>query len=231
MLANWMKITCFMKPSFVLALLVALSACPLAVNAGDTPPQAAARAALEQMMSDLDHPQIQVPPGTPSATATVQSDRHATNASARVSPTGAAPQTSPATSGPAAAPVAATATALVPAMSAQPAAAPTEAPSAASVATPTPKLAVAQPKSSGPAAKVNPTNELVTTDGTIYENVQVEKVQPDGIVISYTLPTGGVAMSKVFYSQLSPQSRQQFGRKSTPLLPPTVLEAKPLPKP
>jgi hypothetical protein len=90
-----------------------------------------------------------------------------------------------------------------------------------------PAPAVAQPKPSSPSLKVDPTIELVTTDGTTYENVHVEKTEPNGIVISYTLPSGGVAMSKVFFSQLSPQSRQQFERKTTPWLPPTVLQAKP----
>ena len=61
--------------------------------------------------------------------------------------------------------------------------------------------------------KVNPTNAIVTTDGMIYENAQVEKVESDGIIISYTLPNGGWAMSKVYFNELSAELRQRYEKK------------------
>jgi len=77
---------------------------------------------------------------------------------------------------------------------------------------PKPTPAVAATKSSSPPPKVNPTIEIRTADGTIYENAQVEKVEPDGIIISYTL-RGGSAMSKVYFNELSAELRQRYEKK------------------
>ena len=60
---------------------------------------------------------------------------------------------------------------------------------------------------------MNPANDIVTTDGTIYENALVERVEPDGIVISYTLPSGGVAMSRISFNDLPAALRQQYEKK------------------
>ena len=52
---------------------------------------------------------------------------------------------------------------------------------------------------------------LATTDGTTYNNITEERVDPDGLYIEYTLPNGGVGMSKVKFSRLSRDEQKQFG--------------------
>jgi hypothetical protein len=83
-------------------------------------------------------------------------------------------------------------------------------PKAASV-TPKPTPPVTATIVSKPPAKVAPTNQLVTLSGDIYNNVYVEKVQSDGIIISYTPKRGGIAMIKIYLYELSDQSQRRFG--------------------
>jgi hypothetical protein len=52
----------FMKARIVLGLCVLLGAGFISARAADNPAQAAARAALEQKLNELDHPPISVPP-------------------------------------------------------------------------------------------------------------------------------------------------------------------------
>jgi hypothetical protein len=59
-------------------------------------------------------------------------------------------------------------------------------------------------------APVRPANELTTTTGVTYDNVEVERVMLDGIVISYTPAGGGWAMAKVYFTDLSPELRQRY---------------------
>jgi hypothetical protein len=68
-------------------------------------------------------------------------------------------------------------------------------------------------KLSGPPVKAKPTNEIATASGAIYKNVYVEKVESDGIIISYTPPRGGMGMTKVLFDDLSPELRQKYGKK------------------
>jgi hypothetical protein len=68
--------------------------------------------------------------------------------------------------------------------------------------------AAALPSSSPGQAR--PATELVTTTGSIYKNVEVERVMPDGIIISYTPAGGGWAMTKVNFGNLSPEMRQRY---------------------
>jgi len=51
----------------------------------------------------------------------------------------------------------------------------------------------------------------VTLNGTIYNNVYVEKVEPDGIIVSYTLAGGGMGMTKIYLYELSDELRQRYG--------------------
>ena len=60
--------------------------------------------------------------------------------------------------------------------------------------------------------RARPANELVTTTGVIYKNVEVQKVMADGIVISYTPAHGGWAMTKVYFQDLPAEIRQQYGK-------------------
>ncbi len=58
-----------------------------------------------------------------------------------------------------------------------------------------------------------PASELVTTSGSTYQNVEVERVMSDAIIISYTPVGGGWAMTKVYFSDLSPEMRQRYEKK------------------
>jgi hypothetical protein len=52
---------------------------------------------------------------------------------------------------------------------------------------------------------------LSTTDGTTFNNVTSQRVDPDGLYIEYTLPGGGLGMSKVKFARLSSDQQKQFG--------------------
>jgi hypothetical protein len=71
----------FMKTTTFVGLCVALGASFFSVRANDTPAQAAARAALEQKLNELDHSQTPPPlaPGTPSGTVVEQPGKSTTN--------------------------------------------------------------------------------------------------------------------------------------------------------
>jgi hypothetical protein len=91
---------------------------------------------------------------------------------------------------------------------------PAKAQPAATPATAKPTPAPAATESSSPPVKANPANEIATASGAIYKNVYVEKVEPDGIIISYTPTRGGVGMTKVYFDDLSAESRQRYGKKT-----------------
>jgi hypothetical protein len=92
-------------------------------------------------------------------------------------------------------------------------AAPTKTQPAAAPATPKPTPAPAATKSSSPPAKAKPTNEIATASGAIYKNVYVEKVEPDGIIVSYTPARGGMGMTKIYFDDLSAELRQRYEKK------------------
>ncbi|MGA9776813.1 MAG: hypothetical protein WBS33_00925 [Verrucomicrobiia bacterium] len=314
-----MKTEHFMKAGPFMILCVALVASGISIRADDTADQAAARAALEQKLYQLDHPEAQPPPDTNSMTAMAQpagSITNVTNAASAtatlatkvpvaVVPAKAAPASTPPAdadfaqkipaanpsaqaaalaalnqkmnelSAPEAQPpsvtnsMATTATPPMIAPSHEPSAAAkpvTEAPTAevpeavtpamapAAVAplssapeavAPAPKVSTAPavaasvavvpvatpgpvmlPASTPPAAapatpqlpsgssgQVRPANELVTTTGIIYKNVEVQKVMADAIVISYTPAHGDWAMTKVYFRDLPSGIRQQYEKQ------------------
>jgi hypothetical protein len=78
---------------------------------------------------------------------------------------------------------------------------------------PKPTPAPAATKSSSPPVKAKPTNEIATASGAIYENVYVEKVEPDGIIVSYTPARGGIGMTKVLFDDLPNELRQRYEKK------------------
>jgi hypothetical protein len=178
-------------------------------------------------------PQTRPAPGTSSAVAVVQSGESATNVTETVSAKVTPPQTAPAATNSVAAPATValvaeaspvvTAVAVAPAVEApvavtsptvvQSTAAPVEAIPMVASATSKPTPALATRKLPTPPVKVKPANEIKTADGTIYENAQVEKVEPDGIIISYALEGGGLAMTKVYFSELSAQLRQRYEKQ------------------
>ena len=52
---------------------------------------------------------------------------------------------------------------------------------------------------------------LSTTDGTTYDHITTQRIDPDGLYIEYTPPGGGIGMSKVKFSRLSEDQQRQFG--------------------
>ena len=54
---------------------------------------------------------------------------------------------------------------------------------------------------------------LETATGARYEGVQVEKIESDGVIISYVPSQGGMAMTKVYFDELSNDVRQKFMTK------------------
>jgi len=62
--------------------------------------------------------------------------------------------------------------------------------------------------------KAKPTNEIATASGAIYKNVYVEKVESDGIIVSYTPALGGMGMTKIYFDDLSDELRQRYEKKT-----------------
>ena len=55
------------------------------------------------------------------------------------------------------------------------------------------------------------TNEIVTASGAIYENTKVERVEPDGLTVSYIPLGGGLGLSKIKFDELADEWRQRYG--------------------
>jgi hypothetical protein len=179
------------------------------VPAANASAQAAALAAVKQKMHELDQPEARPVTETPTAEAPVA-------ISPVIAPSVVAPLSSaPAVVAPApkvsTAPAAAASVAVVPVATAGPVAVParTQPAAASAMLKPTLGLHAATLPSSSPGP-VRPANELVTTTGLIYKNVQVERVKEDGIIISYTPPNGGWATTKVYFQDLPAEIRQQY---------------------
>jgi hypothetical protein len=92
-------------------------------------------------------------------------------------------------------------------------AAPTTTQPAAAPATHNSTTAPAATRSPSPRAQVAPTNQIKTVTGDIYNNAYVEKVVSDGIIISYSLDNGGMAMTKLFFYELPNDLRQRYKLK------------------
>lgn len=80
-------------------------------------------------------------------------------------------------------------------------------------AKPKPTPAPAATRSPSPPARVVPTNQIKTVTGDVYNNAYVEKVVSDGIIISYTLDNGGMAMTKLLFYELPNDLRQRYEPK------------------
>jgi hypothetical protein len=92
---------------------------------------------------------------------------------------------------------------------------PTKTQPAAAPATPKPIPASAATEPSSSPVKAKPSNEIATLGGAIYANVHVEKVESDGIIISYTPARGGMGMTKVLFNDLSAELQQRYEKKKT----------------
>ena len=178
--------------------------------AANAPVQAAARAAMEQKMFDLDQAEARPAPDTNIVAAPVEVPVDAASAAATpvtVTPTAEVPMAvAPAIAPAAVAPVSATPVVAAPAPRVS-----TAAPTATAMATPA-QTAPAGPFPSSSTGQARPSNELVTTTGATYKNVEVQKVTSDGIVISYTPAQGGWAMTRINFEDLPPDIRQKYGK-------------------
>jgi hypothetical protein len=122
-----MKMDNFMKIRIALGLCVVLGVSFISVRAADTPAQAAARAALEQKLSQPNawEPQpLTTATNTPSKAVVEQPGKSATNVTAAVPEKAVTPQTAPVATTPVAAPVAVAPAAVSPAAVAPAAVAP-----------------------------------------------------------------------------------------------------------
>jgi hypothetical protein len=199
-----------MKAGIFAVLCAALVTTCFVVRAEDSPNQAAARAAMEQKMYDLDQAEARPSPDTNVVTAPVEVPVNVASAAATPvteSPAAEAPMAvAPAMTPAAVAPVSAAPVVVAPAprVSTAPA-------TAAVVATPA-QTAPAGAFPSSSAGPIRPSNELVTTTGATYRNVEVQKVTSEGIVISYTPAQGGWAMTRINFEDLPPDIRQKYGK-------------------
>jgi hypothetical protein len=90
-------------------------------------------------------------------------------------------------------------------------AAPAKIQPAAASATPKPTPAPVATKPLRPPVKAKPVIVLTTVSGAVYNDVHVDKVEPDGITVSYTPENGGMAITKVSFDVLSDEWRQKYG--------------------
>jgi S1-C subfamily serine protease len=76
--------------------------------------------------------------------------------------------------------------------------------------------ATAQP-SAAPSGTAAPAAGLVivTRDGKTYKNVEVKRVAPDGLLISYAPDTGGIGISKLKFTDLPDDLQRRYGFNST----------------
>jgi S1-C subfamily serine protease len=69
---------------------------------------------------------------------------------------------------------------------------------------------------SGTAASQPPAGLVVVTrDGKTYKNVEVKKVAPDGLLISYAPDSGGVGISKLKFTDLPDDLQRRYGFNRT----------------
>ncbi len=230
-----------MKTSIIFSLLAGVLVSLISVRAEDNAAQAAARAALEQAFTCSGDTQTQPAPVMPSVVAAVQPDESVTNSTNTdltdtdiidtILASEVTPQIAPTETNSAASsvvekvvvvkPVAVAPVVVAPVIIVH--AAPVAAPVVANKTQPAAELAMSSPtspvlapavkKSLSQSAVQKPANEIATTDGTIFKNVEVEKVESDGIIVSYSSPGGGLGMSKIYFADLSAAVRQQYERK------------------
>ena len=210
-----------MKAGIFVILCVALTAsCVVRANdktdpdfisnlpAASASAQTAARAAMEQKMTQLDQAEARPSPETNAVAATVEVPGN--EASAPATPVTETPAAeAPVAVAPAIAPAAVAPVSAAPAVVAPAPRASTAPATAVAMTTPAQTAPVGTFPSSS-AGQMRPSNELVTATGATYKNVEVQKVTSDGIVISYTPPQGGWAMARVNFEDLPPDIRQQY---------------------
>jgi hypothetical protein len=204
-----------MKTKILAGLFIVLAAGFIPVLADDNPDQAAARAALVKKLFELSQPPLRPPPRWDSGAVAVSPDKSTNEIIEPVATKTEPPQTTPAATNLLAAPAKEVPAAVTPAVAAKIIAEPTKTqpPAAAVPATPKANLPPVVIKAPNPPVKLPPANDLVTITGAVYKEARVEKVEPDGLIISYVPARGGVAMTKVLFEDLPDQLRQQYEKK------------------
>jgi hypothetical protein len=201
-----------MKIQIYFGLCLLLGASSFSVRADDNPAQAAARAALVKMLMESSPPPTPPSPPAPSSNTSWAVAQPGETIVVRTNTTQAKVVLAP--------PGGLTATSMVDVPVAP---APVVIPPAAPVITiqpqapvpplmPKPAMAVTVVKAPSPPPAPKPASEIVTIYGTVYKNAQVEKVDRDGIIISYSTAGGGLGMSKVDFKDLPYEFRQQYQR-------------------
>ena len=180
------------------------------VPAANASAQATALTAVKQKMHELNQPEAQPVTETPTAQAPVAISPGM--APSVVAPLSAAPAVVAPAPKISTEPAAAASVAIVPVAAAEPVVAPTRTQPATAPVMLKPASApqAATLPSSSPGQR--PANELVTTTGFIYKNVEVLRVKEDAIVISYRPANGGWAMTNISFQDLPIELRQQYGK-------------------
>lgn len=63
-----------------------------------------------------------------------------------------------------------------------------------------------------PIAKtVGSSNEIVTVNGDVYKQVKIEKIDPSGIVITYSVAGGGLSIARLKFTDLPEQIQKRCG--------------------
>lgn len=198
-----------MKAKILMGMFVAFAASSISVQADDNASQAAARAALVKQLFGAEQPPPRPQPGRDSAAAgspAKSTNQLVTPATPKVAAVPAAPATNAITTpAPKARPP------VVPAVPVKPVAMPARPqPPAAAPAIPKTNVIAVVAKAPIPPEKSPSAYNLVTTTGAIYHAALVEKVEPDGLVVSYVPTGGGIAITKVLFEDLPDQVRQKY---------------------
>jgi hypothetical protein len=53
--------------------------------------------------------------------------------------------------------------------------------------------------------------EIVTTDGTVYREVKLSRIEPDGLLVEYQPASGGIGIAKLKFAKLPESLQRQFG--------------------
>jgi hypothetical protein len=68
----------------------------------------------------------------------------------------------------------------------------------------------AMPTATKPKPLVMP-KEITNSAGIVYKNIKVEKVDPGGLTIRYSITNGGLGITKIPYAQLPRDLQMEFG--------------------
>jgi hypothetical protein len=58
--------------------------------------------------------------------------------------------------------------------------------------------------------KVFDGSHVKTITGTVYDKIEVSKVEPDGVVVSYIPPGGGIAITKLYFKELPEEWQEHY---------------------